>query len=226
VSARAGFLFGVLAAALAAIPATLRAESAPLVWMALTGAMAALLGPLLAALPRLRPMQTGLLAVLIGIGLASWPTALLLSVLKSGTHHRPLGAVTFAMAAGLLLLATSAAALRLLTWFRADRNERVAHTARIVLVVCAAAGPLVLLLRVGASPQARTSLFDASLALGLAALTLLVPWPARLLRGAERVGVLVWALAVGAGVLAASAAVEPANAASPVLLSPFAWLLR
>jgi hypothetical protein len=226
VSARAGFLFAVGAALLAAIPATLRHEPALLVWLALSGSTAAVLGPLLASLRELRPVRRGLLAITLGIGLAAWPTAFLLSLLKSSTHHRPLGAVTFAFAAGFVLLAASAGALRLLTWLEgraASGRERLAYT---VLTLCALSGPLVLLLRLGGSPHTRTLLFDASLALGLAASSLIVPWPARVLRWAERAGPIVWVLTVAVGLLAARADHERAFDASPALLAVFAWLLR
>jgi hypothetical protein len=226
VSASAGFLFGVLAAALAAIPAALRTESALVVWAALVGSTAALLGPLLAGLRLLRPMRVGLLAILLGIGLAAWPTALLLSLLKSSTHHRPLGAVTFAFAAGVVLLATCAAALRLLTWFPPGGASRTTRPASVGLLVCALGGPLLLLLRLGASAQARAPLFDACLALGLAAALLLVPWPTRFARWAERGGPAVWGVVVLLGLLAARAAGDTAFQASPVLLGAFAWLLR
>jgi hypothetical protein len=226
VSGRAGFLFAVGAALLAAIPAALRHAPALLVWLALSGSTAVVLGPLLASLRQLRPVRRGLLAIALGIGLAAWPTAFLLSLLKSTTHHRPLGAVTFAFAAGFVLLAASAGALRLLTWLQVrtgSGRERLGHA---VLTVCALSGPLVLLLRLGGSPQTRTHLFDASLALGLAASFLIVPWPARVLRWAERTGPLVWVLTVAVGLLAAHADRERAFDASPALLAPFAWLLR
>lgn len=223
---RSGLLFGVLSALLAALPAALRSDQGLVVWAALAGASAVLLGPLLAALAQLRPLQTGLLAVALGLGLAAWPTALLLSALKSNTHHRPLGAVTFAFAAAVLALGASVAALRLLTWFQRGRPSGFERGARTVLALLAAAGPLVLVLRLGASAQTRAPLFDASLALGLAALTQLIPWPATFLRWAERLGLPVWAGVVAVGLLSAHAASESAFAASPALLSPVAWLLR
>jgi hypothetical protein len=226
VTVRSGLLFGVLAALIAALPAALRADHGLVVWAALAGAAAVLLGPVLAALTQLRPLRTGLLAIALGLGLSAWPTALLLSVLKSSTHHRPLGAVTFAFAAAVLALGASAAALRLLTWFQRERPNGFERAARGVLTAFAVAGPLVLLLRLGASAQTRAPLFDASLALGLSALTQLVPWPARILRWAERVGLPVWAGVVVIGLLSAHAASERAFAASPVLLAPIAWLLR
>jgi hypothetical protein len=226
VSARAGFLFAVGAALLAAVPATLRHERALLVWLALSGSTAVVIGPLLASLRQLRPVRRGLLAIAFGIGLAAWPTAFLLSLLKSTTHHRPLGAVTFAFAAGFVLLATSALALRLLTWLRvrtASGREWLAHAG---LTLCALLGPLVLLLRLGGSPHTRAQLFDVSLALGLAASSLIVPWPASVLRWAERTGPMVWVLTVAVGLLAARADHERAFDASPALLAPFAWLFR
>ena len=225
-TARAGLLFGVVAALVAALPAALRSEAGLVVWAALAGAAAALLGPVLAALTKLRPIRTGLTAVAAGLGLAAWPTALLLSVLKSATHHRPLGAVTFAFAAAILALGVSAAALRWLTWFQRERPSGFDRGARVGLAVLALLGPLVLLVRLGASTQTRAPLFDASLALGLAALTALIPWPARILRWAERLGVPVWAGVVVIGLLSAHAASERAFAASPVLLAPIGWLLR
>ncbi len=211
---------------MAALLAALRAGEGLVVWAALAGAAAVLLGPVLAALPRLRPLPLGLAAAALGLGLAAWPTALLLSLLKSATHHRPLGAVTFAFAAAILALGAAAAALRWLTWFRRERPDGIARAARSVLIVLAVLGPLVLLLRLGASTQTRAPLFDASLALGLAALSQLIPWPSRILSWAERLGVPVWGAVVAIGLLSAHAASERAFLASPALLSPIAWLLR
>ena len=225
-SARAGFLFGAGAAALAALPAAVREEPAVLVWLALTGASAAVLGPLLAALRELRPLGLGPIAVLLGLGLASWPLALLLAALKSNTHHRPLGAVTFAFGAAIVVIAASALALRLLTWFQPRPTNRMRHWGRVALTLCATLGPLLLLLRLGGSPQTRVPLFDASLALGLSAVTMLVPWSERALRWAARVGPVAWMLIVAAGVFAARQSSELALEASPSLLAPFVWLLR
>jgi len=226
VTVRSGLLFGGFSALLAALPAALRSDQGLVVWAALAGATAVLLGPFLAALGQLRPLRTGLLAVALGLGLAAWPTALLLSVLKSNTHHRPLGAVTFAFAAAVLALGASVLALRCLTWFQRERPSGFGRVARAALAVLAVAGPLVLVLRLGASAQTRAPLFDASLALGLAALTQLIPWPAPILRWTERLGLPVWAVVVAVGLLSAHSASESAFAASPVLLSPVAWLLR
>jgi hypothetical protein len=226
VSAKAGFWFGAAAALAAALPAALRADLSPSVWVALAGAVALVLGPLLAAVLRLRPVPRGLLAIGLGIGFAAWPTAVLLSVLKSSTHHRPLGAVTFAFAAGIVVVAASLAALRLLTWSGAAGDARRARLARRALIAGALIGPLALLVRLVQSAEARTSLFDTSLALGFGALALLVRWPARVSTWAERSGPVVWAAVVVVGFAAAVTTRDAASAASPALLSPFTWLLR
>jgi hypothetical protein len=224
VSAGAGLFLGVLSASVAALPAALRTDSSFLVWLSLAGATASVLGPLLAARSTLRPAEPGLLAFAIGIGLAAGPVALLLSMLKSNTHHRPLGAVTFAFAAAIVTAVTCIGTLRLQSGFQPE--SKFASPARFGLIVFALLGPLLLIVRLAGEAQARSSLFDAGLALGVAAVALLVPWPARLMTLAQRVGPLVWAAVVGIGFLSARASREAALEASPALLAPFTWLLR
>jgi hypothetical protein len=223
VSARAGFFLGALAALVAALPAAVRSGSSLLVWLSLAGAAASVLGPLLAARSALRADERGLTAFAIGIGLAVWPAALLLSVLKSNTHHRPLGAVTFAFAAAIVTAAACAGVLRLQS---GESTSKIARPARFGLIALALLGPLLCIVRLAANAQTRSSLFDAGLALGAAALALLVPWPARIVKVGQRIGPLVWAVVVGIGFLSARASGEAALEASPALSAPFAWLLR
>lgn len=100
----------LIASLLGAVPGALRASSAgasfPVAWLALAGGSALMLLPFCIALR----MQLGrgasgrrqLLVLIASLGLSAPVLSVLLRVLKTGTHHRPLGAATFA---GLALIA-------------------------------------------------------------------------------------------------------------------------
>jgi len=123
-----GLLFGLPAGVLLAMPIALRLEGSWsnlfLVWLAAVGLHGSLVGLLAGALrvarplPRLSPALA--LALLFSVGPFSW----LGTMLDKNTHHRPLGAVTFAvLAAGIALLAL-ALALRATVSIRSRQRTR------------------------------------------------------------------------------------------------------
>lgn len=109
-------LFGLPAGALLALPVTLRASGPAtlsfLVWLCATG----LLGmstTVCAGLVRMgRPLPSAIQMVPLGIMFALGPLAYLGSALHAHTHHRPLGAATFAVLSLLVLLGCFAVAAR------------------------------------------------------------------------------------------------------------------
>ncbi len=93
----AGLLLGTLAALLAALPAALRSPAPLVTWLLLAGSAALLTAPLGALLRASALPPRALLPALTAAALAGAPLALLGGLLKTATHHRPLGATTFAL---------------------------------------------------------------------------------------------------------------------------------
>lgn len=95
-----GLLFGLPGGAILALPVALRSNTAIgqalLVWLGATGLYGMLLGAIASALRVARPLPRRSPALLIGFGFALGPLSLLGSLLHAKTHHRPLGAATYA----------------------------------------------------------------------------------------------------------------------------------
>ncbi len=107
-----------LFAALIAIPAALRASGASriLVWLALAGSAAILCGTLAASIKTLRGQ--GHIYKTLGLAFAfSLPVlAVFGRVLKTATHHRALGGVTFAVVGAIVLLGALVLSNRAWRW--------------------------------------------------------------------------------------------------------------
>jgi len=221
-------LLGTLAAALAAVPAALRAPEPGPTWLVLAGAAALVLGPALGGIARGRPLSDGVCAALAGLGLSTLPLAVFANRLQISTHHRPLGAVTFAIAALVMTALALAVALRWLDWARsANAASRRSVWARRALASAALAGPLLLALMLATTAAGRHGLFDVTLCLGLAALALLGRWPAAVVRLGSKAGIPVWLIVVCASLVAAFGPTRAAaEDASPALYAPFGWALR
>jgi hypothetical protein len=222
---RQGFCFGALGAALSAAVAATRVPASGTAFFVLFGGAALLVGPTLAGLASARPLSPALRAALVGLGLAALPLAKLASLLKVATHHRPLGAVTFAALALLLCLGLIVVSARLLSVSGAERSTG-GRFVRAALLAAATAGPLLLLGRATASANLRGGVFDVALGLGTGALLGLAPYPPSAVRAVELLGVPLWVSAVLTGILAGLVAGGgPAQLASPALAAPISWLL-
>ena len=148
---RAGFLSGLIAAALAALPAALRFEShliaqAFLVCMA---GCAVVMSPLSAALASAGRASRFRSATTVGVLLSAVVLIPFATVLKTSTHHRPLGGATFAVIAGIVVVASSLVCARLVTW--AGEQHRLHALARVGVIALAA---LAILARRRMRPQA------------------------------------------------------------------------
>ncbi|MEI9937066.1 MAG: hypothetical protein WDO69_07560 [Pseudomonadota bacterium] len=228
---RAGFLSGLLAAALAAIPAALRFESG-LAWQAFAvcmGGCALVMAPLSAALAGAASTSKFRTALTVGVLLAALPLVPFATLLKTTTHHRPLGGVTFAVIAGLLIIGLSLICARLVTWAGVQRT-RLGVVARVLLVALAALGTAALLLGLvqglkGGSAY-QTGFYDALRVLGLATLAARVRLPQTVLRRARGLGLATWVAVVTVGVCLGRAPAMQAELASrcPVLHWPLVWL--
>jgi len=166
VKSRAGFLAGLLAAGLAAWPAALRFEHG-LFWQAflvLLAGAALIMAPLSSALAAAGPPDRFTRALTVG-ALAS---ALLLvpfaTVLKTSTHHRPLGGVTFAVISGFVIIALTVISGRLITW-AGEQPSLLRTLARAAIVLLTALGASSVLLGLihglKGDPAFRTGFFDA-----------------------------------------------------------------
>jgi hypothetical protein len=231
VTGRAGFLSGLIAAALAALPAALRFESS-LVWHAFAVCMAGcalVMAPLSAALASAASTSKFRTALTLAVLLAALPLLPFATLLKTTTHHRPLGGVTFAVIAGLSIVGLALICARFVTWAGVQPTRRAIFS-RVLLLVLAALGTAALLfglvqgLKGGSAYQ--TGFYDALRVLGLATLAARVPLPETLLRRALGLGLAGWLAVVTVGVCLARAPAMQVELASrcPVLHWPLVWL--
>jgi hypothetical protein len=204
-----GLLLGVAASVVVALPAAIRtaprASAGLLVtWLAAIAPSVMLLGPLVALARAARPWRPGAAAALLGIGLASGPVMVLGRVLKASTRHRPLGAVTFAVVAAMLLLCAIVVGARLLGIVRLLGGARE-RAVRIMVVALAALSPVVgmaLLWRAWTDPLAGAlgyGLLDALLAVALGIVAGWVRIPPQLGTVSRRAGPTIWVLLVVVG---------------------------
>lgn len=231
-----GLGLGALSASIAALPAALRVASGVGsmlgAWLLLSGAAALILGPLCAAglwlrsgpASEQRELGTGALA----LALAAGPLAILGGALKVGTHHRPLGGATFAVVALVVTIAVMLGVRRLRVWAR-DDDARLRRAGRGLLLVLSVVGSVVvaaLLIRLanGHAPF-QTAVLDGLNALGLWAIAVFGPLPAKVRRAGFRLGLPVWAglVLVAVGLCRLAAVSTAAERAAPVLLSPLLW---
>ena len=224
----AALALGGLAAALAALPDVRRVAeggvSPGLVWLGLTGSTALVLGPLLVvarAVPRTSPRLRG---ALIGCALSAAPLRLLGLTLKVHTHHRPLGAATFALLGLVLVLGSVLVSVRLSTWAAAATNPvRRFVGGLLTLLACASLG--LVFVSTLLSETFHRDAVDAGRLLVVAALAsrlLEVPVAQSL---ARRAGVVSWVLLVLLGLATARGPVRAAiHEKAPVLGGPVAWL--
>jgi len=167
-------------------------------------------------------------ALTVGVLLAALPLLPFATVLKTATHHRPLGGVTFAVLAGLVIVGLSLFCARLVTW--ASEPYPLRLFARFALLSLAALGTTAVLLGLVQALKAggayRTGFFDALRVLGLATLAARVPLPDALLRRVRGLGLAAWIAVVTVGVCLGRAPAMQAELAlrCPVLHWPLLWL--
>jgi len=231
VTRRAAFLSGLIAAALAALPAALRFESG-LVWQAFAVCLAGcalVMAPLSAALASAESRNKSRTALTVAVLIAALPLLPFATLLKTTTHHRPLGGVTLAVVAGLLIAGALLICGRLVTWAGVQPTGR-ALPARVLLAVLAVLGTAAILLGLvqaltGGSTY-RTGIYDALRVLGLATLAARVRIPETVLQRVRGLGLAAWVAVVTVGVCLARAPAMQVELASrcPVLHWPLVWL--
>lgn len=213
-----GLLFGTLGSVLIVVPAALRTSASfVLAWAILAGSAALVLGPAAAALRVARPFPRGAWAVPLGFLLALPALVLFARILKVGTHHRPLGGVTFAIVAAGVILAAIAFAARALSWEKPLLRKLVLGTAGLFGLLS-----VVLLLPALAAPV-RGHVLDGVLGFGLVALVAFVKLPEEKIP--NWLGPLVWVAASLVGIALGSTELRALCAdRAPVLLGVTAWL--
>ncbi len=162
--------------------------------------------------------------MLLGAALGTLPLAVLGQVLKLQTHHRPLGAATFAFLGLGVVLGCILVTVRVLAW--ASREPTWPHRIAGRLLVLAAGISLCLpLLRAISAEGYNHGVLDACRVAILAALAFRALDIARVRSLARRAGVLAWVVLVLAGLFAGRGAMRAAvRERAPVLGGPVAWL--
>ena len=215
-----------LSCAVVAVVAALRVSGASrtMVWVALWGSASLMVAPVAGALRIARPLPRVAWCVPLGLLVALAPLLVFARVLKTATHHRPLGGATFAIIATGLVLGCVAFAARLLAW--SDAESALRRRAPLILaVLCGLAGAK---LAGGALlGPLRVSAFHAALAAVAAGVGAFVAVPAPVEPFVARIGLPVFALAVTLGVLVGLGTPELRDVLAeraPVLLGLAGWL--
>jgi hypothetical protein len=169
-------------------------------------------------------------ALLLGTALSSLPLALFGGVLKSTTHHRPLGGATFAVAALLALAACIGLAFRICQVGSARASTRSSFWQSLFIACCALslAGTLLLALA-GQAPGMAGIAADFAALLFASSVSGLVPIPAWLERPRLWLAKVAWSgwvvLVVGAVLtLRSPELARQLGRLSPVLFAPLSWL--
>jgi hypothetical protein len=228
---RAGFLAGLCAAPLAAWPAALRFEPGQVgqAFVVLLAGAAFVMAPLSSALAAAGPSGRLTRALTVGTLASALPLLPFATMLKTSTHHRPLGGVTFAVVAGIVISGLTLVSLRLVTWAgeQASARRALAQIAVVGLTALGAASVLLGLVHGLKGDSAfRVGIFDALRVLGLATLAAWVRVPVRFLRSARGLGLAAWIAVVTVGVCLGRAPAMQAELAArcPVLHWPLLWL--
>jgi len=218
---------GVAFSVLAALPAVVRVASdghVALSALALSGSVSVLVAPTglwlrRAEEGRFAPVDR---ALACGIGLASLPLALFASVLKSTTHHRPLGGATFAVVALGLLALSLGLSFRI---FRGDGHGPVKSSWQNAFTIgCGLSLGVTLLL--GLAGWTRPSLFDLVALAGAVAATALVRVPPWLKKVRLPALLVVWAALLTGALLSLEKPdlVRSLTTRAPVSFAAFSWL--
>ncbi len=213
-----------LGSAVIVVPAALRASAGgaglAMAWLALWGSAALMIAPVAGAYRVARPLSPLAFSLPLGLALALGPLMVFARVLKTATHHRPLGGATFALAAALLVLAATALSARVIAW-SAAREGALAKLPHVLAALGLALGALLALPALG--NELRGAMLDGALAVALAAVATWVPERRALARAGLVLWLVVVALGLGLGLSAPETRAALADR-SPVLLGLSGWL--
>ncbi|RYZ02132.1 MAG: hypothetical protein EOO73_32950 [Myxococcales bacterium] len=226
-AAHGALALGLLCSVPAAVPGFVRvagSSSAAIAALVLVASVSLVVVPTGAWLRRVAQSGAarGDRALAAGAALSALPLALFGGVLKSTTHHRPLGGATFAVAALCLLALCVALSFRV---YRGGSESAVNSTwQNLFSLGCglSLAGTAAL----GLAGAARPSLVEAAALAGAVAVTALAPVPARL----ARVGWQVWGagwvilLACAMASLRSAPVSSTLGSRAPVSFASLSWL--
>jgi hypothetical protein len=206
VSFTEGLLFGLPAAAIMALPIALRLNGSlaqlVMVYLGALGLHGMLLGLTAGTLRVCRPLPSRSPAFALGVVLSVFPLARLGSVLYAGTHHRPLGAATFAVLALLVVLGYWAVTARALGALRSVRPYRrwygrLLLGGLVLISLGVGMGPLLTWLgSLGHSPLHRSGLIDGLLGASLVGVGGFVRFPIRVELAARMAGPMAFVVCV------------------------------
>lgn len=209
-------LSGVLVAVVVALlPALRHPDQFLVLWVACAGSGALVLGPAWFGARTLLPQWRLLAALACGLGVALGPTMLLGRLIKTATHHRPLGAMTYAVVACVVALCAWVLAGRLFHLAQTSSSVALRRGSQLVLAGLLLASLAIAALGVTALESALAPvLIDGAALLVLSIVGLKLGLDLKLGSTPPLLAWLAWGLAVGAGGLMSAQLGAPAATAS------------
>ncbi len=220
----ASILFGTLAAlVLGALPLTRADGQAPFwLWATCAGSGALVLGPALVGARAIRGVDSLVVSAAAALILCAGPLMFLGRLIKTATHHRPLGAMTFAVIAAFVVLGAWVVVGRLTSIIRTSPHRGVRRGLLVALLVALLLSLVAaLMMSAGLGAAAGAVLLDGTLMV----VFLAAAWRFGLDSHFDRVPAALawslWAVVVAGGIVAAHRVDQ-----SSVLLSlPFSVLV-
>jgi len=194
-------LSGVLVALVVAVlPALRHPEQFLLLWLACAGSGALVLGPAWFGARLLLPDWRSLAILGCSLGVALGPVMFLGRLIKTATHHRPLGAMTYAVVACVGVLCAWVLVVRLFQLAQASSSNVLRRGAQAALAVLLLASFGIAGLAVASLQSALGPVvIDGVALLALSMLGLKLGLDLKLGAIPPALAWLVWGLAVGAG---------------------------
>ena len=189
----------VVALVVAVLPALRHPDKFLGLWLACAGSGALVLGPAWFGARTLLPDWRSLAPLVCGLGISLGPVMVLGRLIKTATHHRPLGAMTYAVVACAAVLCAWVLAWRLVQLGQAPRKT-IARVARAVLgALVSASLALAAVSAVGVGPAVGPVLVDGAALVALLVLGLKLGLDLKLGAIPPALAWVLWGLAVGAG---------------------------
>lgn len=189
----------IVALAVAVLPASRHPDQFLFLWLACAGSGALVLGPAWFGARTLLPEWRSLAALVCGLGMSLGPVTVLGRLIKTATHHRPLGAMTYAVVACAGVLCAWVLAWRLVQLGQAP-SKTIARAARGALgALVSASLALAAVSAVGVGPAVGPVLIDGVALVVLLALGLKLGLDLKLAAIPPALAWVAWGLAVGAG---------------------------
>ena len=224
-------LFGLPSGALLALPAALRvggpASLSFLVWLAATGLLGLMITLCVGLLRMGRPLPSSVTIVPLGMLYAAGPLAALGSVIHAHTHHRPLGAATFAMLSlGIMLICLALAARTRSTLNSSDPGKHrfgqiLLYGGALVSLSLGLRGFLSILSSANSHPAYLALILDGLLGMSVSLIGGFIRYSPRL----EQIAKIAGPLAITACVLAFLVAMKYPNTSAALARSLSLWAI-